>query len=118
ALCQVKRGSSNLPETCSTKTSFCCFLASSAALLGVDTKSTPVPKVEQVPSVLSLALTGEPAQAARPRPAAVHNRRRRMNLPPWGPEGRPLSDRRGAAGGAAHRIISLFRRVGEGKVWA
>src|SRR5260370_6696461 len=84
ALFQVKRGSSNLPETCSTKTSFCCFLASSAALLGVDTKSTPVPKVEQEPSVLSLALTGEPAQAARRKAPGPHNRGTRVHCAPLG----------------------------------
>src|SRR5438067_6627588 len=74
ALFQVKRGSSKLPETCSTKTSFCSFLAISAALLGVETKSTWVPKDVQTPSVLSNGPAD--AGAARHSPAAAANKRR------------------------------------------
>src|SRR6516162_7819619 len=53
ALFQVKRGSSKLPETCRTKTSFCSFLASRAASLGVSTKLTRVPCEPQLFPALS-----------------------------------------------------------------
>src|ERR671926_1642114 len=53
ALFQVKRGSSKLPETWSTKTSFCSFLALVAAWLGVSKKSTLVPCESQPPSALA-----------------------------------------------------------------
>src|SRR5262249_39243416 len=48
ALFQVKRGSSKLPERCSTKSSFSCFLANLAASAGVSTNCTEVPKLPQV----------------------------------------------------------------------
>src|SRR5262249_1738132 len=47
ALFQVKRGSSKLPLTCNTKTSFSSFLACLAAADGLSANSTLVPKLPQ-----------------------------------------------------------------------
>src|SRR5262249_43160784 len=81
ALFQVKRGSSKWPETCRTKTSFCCFFASSAASLGVSTTSRAVPW-QASSSFLDLspggaAASGPPA-TARQSTAAFQNFRDRM----------------------------------------
>src|SRR6516225_2888434 len=77
ALFQVKRGSSKLPETCRTRTSFSCFLATFAASLGVSTNSTDVPNEPQDAlgfSNGSLSLSAAraaptPSSEARQRPA-------------------------------------------------
>src|SRR5262249_33249572 len=90
ALFQVKRGSSKLPETCSTKTSFSCFLAIRAASLGVSTNSTLVPKEPQECSLASFSkeLSGlseaRTSPQLRSNPATVNDKSRRMSLPPWG----------------------------------
>ena len=73
ALFQVKRGSSKLPDTCSTKTSFCSFLAICAALLGVATNSMVVPCAPQVASGLSLTINSGLA-ARRPSGRSGHGR--------------------------------------------
>src|SRR5262245_24564202 len=98
ALFHVKRGSSKLPDTCRTKTSFCSFFAFAAADDGVSKNSTLVPWSPQPPSALvggaaGLPLAGtvfssparagpQPATAARHRPAAARNRKRCMWDPP------------------------------------
>src|SRR5262249_18625050 len=96
ALFQVKRGSSKCPETCSTKTSFSCFFASTAASDGVATNSTLVPWVWHVPSPRAPANPGR----ASASPSTAPNSQRLMShllrlLDPW-----PYSNRSDGNGSA------------------
>src|SRR5579884_1949525 len=85
ALFQVKRGSSKLPETCKTKTSFCSFLARWAAALGVSTNSTLVPNEPQLPSACFNSSGGSAAPSSpSPRSGTRHQlallRKRRQGM--------------------------------------
>src|SRR5262249_28201328 len=98
ALFQVKRGSSKLPLTCNTKTSFSSFLACLAAADGLSANSTLVPKLPQDFSAF-FSTSGDGGRPGRgcgseaqttPSPssgvskAALLSVRRRIDVPPWG----------------------------------
>src|SRR5262245_56355395 len=96
ALFQVNLGSSKLPLTCNTKTSFSSFRAWAAASVGDSTNCTEVPNEPQLVASLSLTTTlsarADPASRARHRLAAVQLKPR-MRSPPGGVT--PLFDREG-----------------------
>src|SRR5262249_976179 len=82
ALFQVRRGSSKLPETCNTKTSFSCFLAAVAASEGGSTNSMAVSWLLHVPGSFFSPAHPTPAPSSRARPSHVI-RRTVCLLPGW-----------------------------------
>src|SRR5262249_26101531 len=77
ALFQVKRGSSKLPETCNTKTSFSFLAAWRAASEGVSKNSTLVPKPLQPLSDLASSLA-QAGLASNATPRAIDHAKGRI----------------------------------------